>query len=95
MKLSFDNNYLFTVGNDGALIIHDVKDRDPRGGIRREREGLNLPFSDEILTEKTEIDNYQNEKENLETDLANLQNQSDNVDKMMKAKNVEDRISKL
>ena len=57
MKLSYDNNYLFSVGADGALIIHDVKDRDPRGA-QRDREGLALPFSDEILTERTEIDQY-------------------------------------
>ena len=30
MRLSFDNNQLFTVGKDGCLIIHDVKDRDPK-----------------------------------------------------------------
>lgn len=58
MKLSFDNNYLFSTGQDGLLIIHDIKDRDPRGGAKREREGLGLPFSDEILTEKTEIDTF-------------------------------------
>lgn len=52
MRLSFDNNYLFTAGADSALIIHDVKDRDPRGGGKRDREGLGLNFSDEILTEK-------------------------------------------
>ena len=61
MKLSFDNNYLFTGGADGLLIIHDIKDRDPRGGAKRDREGaggLGLPFSDEILTEKAEIEAF-------------------------------------
>jgi len=55
MRLSFDNNYLFTAGQDGLLVIHDIKDRDPRGA-KREREGVGLAFSDEILTEKTEIE---------------------------------------
>lgn len=55
MRLSHDNHHLFTVGQDGCFIIHDVKDRDPKGK-QREREGL--PFSDEILTEKTEIEQY-------------------------------------
>ena len=58
LKLSFDNNNLFTVGQDGMIIIFDVKDRDPRGGIKRDREGAFLPFSDEILTEKSEIEYY-------------------------------------
>mgnify|MGYP002079214966 CR=1 FL=1 len=80
LKLSYDNNNLFTVGSDGLLIIYDVKDRDPRGGVKRDREGTILPFSDEILTEKTEIENYQNEKEGLENDLNN--NTGDNnIDK--------------
>ena len=58
MRLSYDNSYLFTAGEDAALIIHDVKDRDPRGGTKREREGglglggTALMFSEEILTEK-------------------------------------------
>ncbi len=53
------------------LIIHDIKDRDPRGGAKRDREGLGLPFSDEILTEKQEVDNFTNEKDALETDFNN------------------------
>jgi len=53
--MSFDNNHLFTAGKDGCLIIHDVKDRDPKGKTRvRDC----LPFSDEILTEKQEIDTF-------------------------------------
>ena len=38
------------------IIIYDVKDRDPRGGIKRDREGAFLPYYDEILTEKSEIE---------------------------------------
>jgi hypothetical protein len=89
MKLSYDNNYLFSAGQDGALIIHDVKDRDPRGGIKREREGMNLPFSDEILTEKSEIEYYFTEKENLENDMTNASN-GESIEKMMKGKKLED-----
>jgi len=39
MRISHDNTHLFTVGSDGCLIIHDVKDRDPKGKAR-EREAL-------------------------------------------------------
>jgi hypothetical protein len=66
MRLSFDNNHLFTTGNDGCLIIHDVKDRDPKAKVK-EREFL--AFSDEILTEKTEIEQHATEKEQLLNDL--------------------------
>lgn len=48
MKLSFCMNYLFSAGEDGNLIIHEVKDKDPKG--RREKDGIGMDFSDEILT---------------------------------------------
>lgn len=67
MRISFDNNFLFTAGKDGCLYIHEVKDRDPRGGlIKREREaGAIMTFSDEILTEKSEMEEIKNTKESL------------------------------
>lgn len=55
MRLTYDNNHLFTVGEDGCLIIYDVKDRDPKSKAK-EREIL--PYADEILTEKQEIEQY-------------------------------------
>ena len=60
MRLSYDNNQLFTAGKDGCLYIYEVKDRDPRGGlVKRERtEGAIMQFSDEILTEKPEMDDF-------------------------------------
>jgi len=89
MRLSFDNNQLFTCSKDGCLIIHDVKDRDPKGKSR-EREGL--PFSDEILTERTEIDQFQQDKDQLENDLHG---QDESYEKMMKQKKLDDKINKL
>ncbi len=80
MRLSFDNSHLLSVGKDGCLIIHDGKDRDPKGKSK-EREGL--PFSDEILTEKSEIEAYATEKEALETDLSSYNN-GDSFEKVMK-----------
>jgi WD40 repeat protein len=69
MRLSFDNNYLITAGRDGTLIIHDVKDRDPRGGVNKRDFGDSLNFSDEILTEKTEMEEFDNQKETAENEL--------------------------
>ena len=94
MRLSYDNNFLFTGGQDGALIIHDVKDRDPRGAGKREREGGILNFSDEILTKREELDNYTSERENLENEFNN-NNQPDSVEKIMRVKRLEDEINKL
>jgi hypothetical protein len=50
---------------DGCLIIHDVKDRDPKS---KGKERDILPYADEIITEKTEIEGYQQELEALEGD---------------------------
>ena len=71
MKLTYKNDFLFTVGRDCALMIHEVKDKDPRGGLNaRERVDNSLPFSDEILTEKTEMDEIQNKRDQLINELA-------------------------
>ena len=69
MRLSYDNNYLFTGGQDGLVVIHDIKDRDPRGAAKAQREGLALPFSEEILVDKQDIETFISEKEQLEGDL--------------------------
>lgn len=78
MRLSFDNNYLFTGGLDGLVIIHDIKDRDPRGA-KAQREGLGLPFSEEILVDKQDIETFVSEKEQLEGDFQGAGSQNDNV----------------
>jgi hypothetical protein len=81
MRLSYDNNYLFTGGQDGLVIIHDIKDRDPRGS--KTREGLGLPFSEEILVDKQDIESFISEKEQLEGDLQGAGSQNENVGLMV------------
>jgi len=70
MRISYDNNYLFTAGRDGTLCIFDIKDKDPRGGIIKRDFGTQLQFSEEILTEKSDMDHYEERKETLESDLV-------------------------
>jgi len=60
MRISYDNNFLFTAGKDGTLVIHDIKDRDPRGGLNKRDLGGVLQFSEEILTEKAEMEEFDN-----------------------------------
>jgi len=90
MKLSYDNHHLFSAGQDGCFIIHDVKDRDPKGK-QREREGL--PFSDEILTDKQDIEGYTQDKEQLDNELNG--NNQDNFEKYQKLRKLDEKISKL
>ena len=58
MRISFDNNYLFTAGRDGTFLIHEIKDRDPRGGVIKRDLGGGLIPSEEILTEKQEMEEF-------------------------------------
>jgi uncharacterized protein (UPF0335 family) len=92
MRISFDNNHLFTVGEDGCLIIHDVKDRDPKGKERK-REMLE-DFSHEILTEKNEIEGINQEIEQLQNDL-NGAGPDSGFDKIIKIRKLDEKQSKL
>lgn len=91
LKLSYDNHHLFSAGQDGCLIIHDVKDRDPKG---KSKERECLPFSDEILTEKNEIDQINQEIEQLTNDL-NGNGTDGGFDRMLKMRKLEEQLSQL
>lgn len=83
MRISFDNNFLFTAGRDGTLIIHDIKDRDTRGScVKREFGGI-PQFSEEILTEKTEMEEFENQKDILENENAAANDSHNGVDNKM------------
>jgi hypothetical protein len=73
------------------MIIHEVKERDPKNKGAADKRGLE--FSDEILTEKTEIDTYQQEKETLENELVGQG--PDSFDKVIKVKKLDEQINKL
>jgi hypothetical protein len=48
MKMSYCSNFLFSTGEDGHVVIYEVKDKDPKG--RRDKDGIGMDHSDEILT---------------------------------------------
>lgn len=83
MRISYDNNYLFTAGRDGTLVIHEIRDRDPRGGTIKRNFGTVLQFSEEILTEKTEMEEFDNLKETLENELQAARDPASGVDSKM------------
>ena len=68
MRLSFDNTWLFTSGSDGCLYIHKVDDRDVRGG-RKAQQREHMAISEEIQTDKAEMEELNNTKETLINDL--------------------------
>lgn len=97
MRLSHDNQFLFTAGHDGTLMILNVKDKDPRGGMTRQREtGAPIPFSKEILTEKSEVTDLESFKAGLLAELDTHKNPGHSgVDEKMGAAPQEERIKEL
>ena len=70
MRMSFDNQVLFSVGNDGNIFIYDVRDRDTKGpAIKREFEHVKK-FSQEILVDKSEMEEFINTRDGLETEVT-------------------------
>lgn len=69
MRLTYDNKHLFSVGGDGMLCVFDVRE-GARGAPKLESD---LRFSNEILTENTEMEKYQSEKAGLDQELKNHQ----------------------
>lgn len=70
--LSFDNNYLFTAGQDGSLFFFDIKD----SLMKRDKESIQVPLSEEILTQKSELQELQQAIEHLQRE--NSQHRIDN-----------------
>ena len=66
MRVSYDDCFLFTAGQDGSVIIWEIKDKDIRA-LRREKESIGLPLSEEILITKAEIEELHQQIENQRT----------------------------
>ena len=98
MRLSADNHWLFTAGNDGCLIIHEIKDRDTKGLQQsRAREiGSTMAFSEEVLTEKIEMEDYIARKDQLNNELVGARDsQHSGVNEKVGANEYEEKIQKL
>ena len=68
IKLTFDNSILFTVGQDGAFFILEL--RDPL--MKREKEAPSIQYFDEILTEKSELRELQQAIDHLKRENEQL-----------------------
>mmetsp|Transcript_26004 Transcript_26004/g.85576 ORF Transcript_26004/g.85576 Transcript_26004/m.85576 type:complete len:1192 (-) Transcript_26004:44-3619(-) len=53
MCITYDDSHLFSVSEDGSLLILDVRDKEVRGS-KKEKEIL--PFSEEILVTKSDLE---------------------------------------
>lgn len=67
--MSFDDCYIFSGGHDGSLAILEIKDKDlQKGAVKHEKETYSIPFAEEILIEKKELDSL-NRKITEKTEL--------------------------
>ena len=98
MNLTYDGKFLLSAGKDGTIMIHDVKDRDIRGQeLERAFDyGVINNFAEEILTEKTAMEQYEAQQDSLETELNQVKNNNmSSVDEKMSTKDQEDTLIKL
>ena len=97
MRLSYDNKFLFTAGKDGCLMIHSIR-QDSKGfqaSGMRDITGHMLT-SEEVLTEKVEMEEYVASKEHLSNELAGLKDaNSSGVSEKVGANEYEEKIQKL
>jgi len=63
MRVTDDDLHLITAGNDGCIIIYEIKDKEARGRKFSRTEGY-PNFSDEVLVTREEM-------KQLKTDLKN------------------------
>lgn len=95
MRISHDNQFLFTSSRDGSMMMLEIKDKDVRGGGLRKFDGI-ANFSEEILTEKTEMDQYEQMIDTLQNELNQAKDPSQvGVDEKMSTKEQEDTIQRL
>ncbi|CAI2371694.1 unnamed protein product [Moneuplotes crassus] len=90
LKLSHCNQYLFSTGQDGCLIIYDVNDRDAK-----DRKGeASLTYSDQVLTLPSQLEEYKNIRDQKQAENASLRS-PDNLGSMIKNKNLEEEKQQL
>ncbi|CAE8610875.1 unnamed protein product [Polarella glacialis] len=73
IRITFDDYYLFSCGEDGCLFVFDVKKKD-RVVSKRDKENA-LPPADEILVTRTFLDDKQGQLIELERQVDELSNQ--------------------
>ena len=71
MRVSADDCYLFSVGEDGCVVIYEIKDKEIRS-MKREREITTLQYAEEILITKGDIEELNQQMENLKQQLLDL-----------------------
>merc|ERR1719252_522320 len=75
LRVTVDDQYLFSTGEDACLFIFDVRKKD-RVLAKRDKD-TTLPFADEIIVTRTFLDEKQAKLTDLERQVEELRNQID------------------
>lgn len=69
MRISYDDNYLFTVGLDGCICVFEIRDKEARS-IKRDKEGAGISYGDEIIIKKQEVENLTSTIEEISREIS-------------------------
>lgn len=75
LQISWDEQLLFTASDDGCLFVYDIKDKDAKGAARREQE--RVPYAEEVLITKSELEEKKARMSELEQQVAELTMQTE------------------
>lgn len=89
MRLTYDDKFLFTIGQDGCLYMFELIDKD----FKRGKESLMTP-SEEILVTKLEEEEKKKELQNVKSKISDLQ-QNTNLKYELELKNKDESIAVL
>lgn len=73
MRISYDDQYLFSVGQDGSLFMFKVTDKDGRG-LKREKD---IAFAEEVLVTKSDLEEKNSLMSELKTRVDELKMEND------------------
>ena len=73
--ISWDDTLLFTSSEDGAMFVFDIKDKDPSKLSRKEME--KLPWAEEVLVTKGDMEEKKQRMQELETQVNELTMQNE------------------
>ena len=75
LRISFDNQVLFSSGHDGVLCIFDIKDKDPKG--KKDKDNIQIHLSEELLIPKAERDKYLADIDHLRASIQKLKDENE------------------
>eukprot|EP00744_Colponema_vietnamica_P001225 GILI01002055.1.p1 GENE.GILI01002055.1~~GILI01002055.1.p1 ORF type:complete len:1251 (-),score=376.19 GILI01002055.1:222-3974(-) len=93
LRISFDDNYLFSVGEDSCLYIFDVREKEGRVAARKEKEGQ-LPWAEEILVTRSDLEERNQVLQELKNKVEELNTHKDYQLRMQEMQ-FKDKINEL